>query len=172
MSTAATNQQYPTLNDFEPSWADCSTRLHILGGPTVQNVGDIKSLKWSSKVTEGRWSGLSGGREMKRTTGVMKTEGSCEWSPGGLYRTCTEFAKLAPTRGKQKLLSLVIFDWIIMYTPPWTDFIFHEEMRGCRLMDLERVLSEGPDVQVSPMNLAPMSCVIIDPKTGEEWTLL
>ena len=172
MSTAATNQQYPTLNDFEPSWADLSTRIHLLGGPTIQNMGDFKSIKWDSAVTEGRWSGLSGGREMKRTTGIQKTQGSCEFSPGGLYRLCRELAKVAPTRGKQKLLSLVIFDIVLLYTPPWTDFIFHEEMRGCRMLKLARDAADGSEVPISPVDLAPMSCVIIDPANGEEWTLL
>lgn len=171
MSAAATSQVYPTLNDFEPSWADISTKFNVAGGATIQNMIDFKSLKWESKVAEGRWAGLSGGRDMKRTTGKETVTGSCEWSAGGLWRLCTEIAKVAPVRGQQRLLSLVTFDIIILHTPPWTDFIFHEEMRGCRIMNISRAMAEGPDAEASPMDLAPMSCVIVHPD-GTEWTTL
>lgn len=171
MTSAATSQTYPIMNDFTPSWADVSTRLNISGGETLANMGDMKSLKWSSKVTEGRIPGLSGGRDMKRTTGMQKNDGSVEWYPGGLWRLVTEIAKVAPVRGVQRLISLVTFDIVIFHTPPWTDYVFHEEMRGCRILDLERAMAEGSDAETSPMNLAPMSCVLVLPDGTEVVTL-
>jgi len=168
---AANNEEYPTLNDFAPDWASISAVVNVAGGATLTQTFDAKSYKWSSAVDEARGGGMSGGREMKRSTGIEKCEGSAEYYKSGLVALVSALADVAPMRGNQARVSLVEFNIIIFHTPPWSDVIIHEEMRRCRLLGFESSMAEGPDLEVVPVKLNPIECVWVLPN-GKEVRLL
>jgi hypothetical protein len=155
----AVSQEYPSLNDVAPSWADIKTIVNISGGQTVVDI-DYKSIKWSSKVERGEQAGASGGRVMKRTTGSVKDEGSCEYYKSGLRKLLKAIVGSTGiyTRGNQQLISLVSFDILIQHSVPGDDEIYEEVMRGCRLSSFESSMAEGNDAEIVPMDLAPMYC--------------
>lgn len=171
MASLALSQEYPILNGRAPSWADIGITLNITGGQTYKDI-DIKSIKWSSKVERGEQRGASGGRVMKRTTGSVTNEGSCEFYKSGLRKLVKAImaAPEARTRGSEVAVSLVTFDVVILHSVPGDDEIYHEVMYGCSLSSFESSMTEGNDAEVVAMDLAPIKCAwIVD---GKEVVLL
>lgn len=169
MTSAATSQEYPELNGFAPSWADISTVINVAGGATLKDI-DYRSINWTSTVERADQRGASGGRVIKRTAGQLTHEGSCEYYKSGLRKLLAVLLQVAPTRGNQRLVSLVSFDIVILHSVPGDPEIYHEEMRGCRLSSFESAMTEGPDAEVVAMDLAPMETAWI--VNGAEVVLL
>lgn len=166
----AVSQEYPILNEVAPSWADIGVTFNFLAGETFKNI-EFSELKWTSKVDKGVQRGASGGRVMKHTTGAKTDEGSCVWYKSGLWQLLKIVTPYAPVRGNQRLVSLVPFNIIILHTPPGSDEIFHEEMRGCSISSFESSMTEGTDVEKVPMDLKPLECAwVLD--DGTEVVLL
>lgn len=163
------NQEYPTLNDVAPSWADIQTSFSIYGGSLIELI-DYSAINWSDTVEVGAQRGASGGRVMKRTTGQLSSEASATFYKSGLRKLLKGLAAKAPTRGNQKLVSLVGFDIHIQHSPPESTDIFEVKIKGCRLLGRTAAMAEGADADQVEVNLNPIQIVeIID---GEEIVLL
>lgn len=157
-------QEYPTLNDYAPSWADIITSFQVYGGQLLNTI-DYKSLNWGSTVEVGEQRGASGGRVMKRTRGQVSHEASAEMYRSGHRRLLRALMEKAPTRGNQVLVSLVAFDILIQHTPPGESDIYVTKIKGCRLLGHNAAFGEGSDADVIPVTLNPMEVVnIIDTK--------
>lgn len=163
------NQAYPSLNDIEPSWADIATTFTISGGDLIE-MADIASLKWSRKVEVGERRGTSGGRVMARTTGQGSQEASASLYRSGLRRLIRGLMKQAPSRGNQKLISIVSFDILIHHTPPGETDIYTTKIKGCRFLGDADDMKEGNDADKIEVTLNPIEIAnIID---GVEVVLL
>ena len=164
-----TNQAFPSLNDIEPSWADITVKAVVGGGPLI-DMAAIAALKWSRKVEVGTRYGASGGRPMARTTGQVSYEAS-----GTLYRSGARTLERglmarAPSRGKQKRISLVAFTIEIFHTPPGDRQIYQTRLKGCRLLGDSDDMKEGVDPDKIEVTLHPIEIVkVID---GVEVALL
>lgn len=130
--------EYPTLNEVEPSWADIKASFPIYGGQTIITP-DIAAIKWSDKVEVGIARGTNGGRKSKRTTGQYDCEATVTFYRSGwrLFRQ-----SLA---SKNPKISLVGFDIIIQHTPPGSVEIFNVKIVGCRVVGRTADMAEGAD---------------------------
>ena len=146
---------YPTLNGYAPSWADISTSATIYGGPLLE-MAAYKSLDWSSTVEEGRQKGASGGRDMYRTTGQVKYAAKATLFRNGLRVLERGLMAMAPTRGNQRLISLVGFDILVQHTPPGELDIFVVKLVGCRLLSDAETYTEGVEAETADVELNPM----------------
>jgi hypothetical protein len=154
------NQAYPSLNDIEPSWADIATTFTVYGGD-ILDMADIAALKWNDKVDVGERRGASGGRVMARTTGSLTSEASATLYRSGHRRLIKSLMAKAPTRGSQRLISLVGFDILIQHTPPGESEIYQVKLTGCRLLGRSLDMKEGNDADQVEVNLNPLSIVEI-----------
>ncbi len=164
-----TNQAYPSLNDIEPSWADIATTFTIFGGEIIE-MADIAGVKWSRKVEVGMRKGASGGRVMARTTGEASQEASATLYRSGLRRLIKGLMSKAPTRGNQKLISLVAFDIMIQHTPVGEAEIYVTKIKGCRYLGDSDDMKEGNEADKVEVTLNPIEIVQII--GGEEVALL
>jgi hypothetical protein len=163
------NQLYPSLKDIAPSWADIAVTSTIYDGPLLE-MADISAINWSRTVEVGEKRGASGGRVMARTTGSLSQEASMTLYKSGYLRFIGALKDVAPSRGNQKLISLVVFDVMIEYTPPGSDDIFRTKIKGCRLLGDSADAAEGTDASVVELTLSPIEIVnIVD---GEEVALI
>jgi len=142
-------QEYPTLNDVEPSWADISLSFPIYGGITLVTK-DIASVKWSDKVDVGIVRGTNGGRKTKRTTGQYDCDASITF-----YRSGWRAFRQA-LAAKDKRISLIGFDMIIQHTPPGEVDIFKVKIAGCRVLGRSSDMAEGADADKIEIPLSPM----------------
>jgi hypothetical protein len=160
---------FPSLNDIEPSWADIGVTFSIGGGPVIQ-MADIAAIKWGRKVEVGYKRGASGGRIMARTTGQGSQEATATLYRSGYRNLIKGLVTQAPTRGNQAMISLVSFDISIQHTPPGEDEIYHNVIKGCRLLEDADDMKEGVDPDKVEITLNPMEIVnLID---GQEIVLL
>ena len=165
----AINQAYPSLNDFEPSWADIAATATVSGAP-VLTMADIAAIKWSRKVEVGKKRGASGGRVMARTTGQGDQEATATLYRGGLRSMIKALMAVAPTRGNQVIIGVVSFDIDIQHTPPGETEIYHVKIKGCRYLGDSDDMKEGTDPDKVELTLDPIEIVnIID---GKEVVLL
>lgn len=163
------NQAYPSLNDIEPSWADIKATFTVFDGDVLEMV-DFASIKFGDKVEVGDRRGASGGRRMARTTGSRSEEASASLYRSGHRRLVKSLASKAPTRGNQKLISLVGFDILIQHTPPGEVEIYTVKIKGCRLLGRDFDFKEGNDADQVAIALNPIEIVeIID---GSEIVLI
>ena len=165
-----TNQAYPSLDGIVPSWADIQCTLSITGG-TLIDMADIVGIKTGRKVEVGMQEGISGGRTMARTTGRVSYEASMTIYRTGHLSLIKELGKTAPTRGNQKLLSLVHFDILIEHTPPGSTGIFRRKIKGCRFTGDDLDMKDGgsdPD----KLELSLSVIEIVDIIDGQEYVLL
>jgi len=154
------NQLYPALNDFEPSWADIAVTTTVYDGALLENT-DISAISWGSTVEVGERT--SGGRVMARTQGSVSYEASMTLYRGGYRRLLKALAEVAPTRGNQKLVSLVGFDVLIQHTPIGETEIYQTKIKGCRLLSSSNDNGEGNDPDKVEISLNPLEVVqIID----------
>jgi hypothetical protein len=142
-------QEYPTLQDIEPSWADVRANFPIYGGQTIITP-DIAAIKWSDKVDVGLARGTSGGRKMKRTTGQYDCDATLTF-----YRSGWRLFRLALAE-KDKRISLVGFDILIQHTPPGTTEIFNVKIVGCRVTGRSADMAEGSDPEKIEIPVNPM----------------
>jgi hypothetical protein len=163
------NQAYPVLNGVEPSWADIAVTATVSGGELIQ-MSDISAIKWARKVEAGKKKGTSGGRVMGRTVGEQTNETGFTLYRFGYRSLIRSLAKVAPSRGNQKLISLVYFDIMIQHSVPDDLEIYQTKIKGCRLMSDSDDMKEGTDADQIEIGLDPMEIVnILD---GEEITLI
>lgn len=163
------NQAYPSLNDFEPSWADIAITSTISGGLLIP-MEAIASLKWSRKVEVGERRGASGGRVMARTTGQGSQEASGTFYRSGMRQLIKGLMAQAPTRGNQVIISLVPFDIQIQHTPPGEVEIYNVLIKGCRYLGDADDMKEGNDADKVELTLNPIEIVNII--NGKEVVLL
>jgi hypothetical protein len=165
----AINQQYPSLNDIEPSWADIAVTFTISGGALLQ-MADIAAIKWSRKVEVGERRGASGGRVMARTTGQGSQEASATLYRSGVRRLLKGLVSQAPTRGNQAVISLVSFDILVQHTPPGETEIYQTKIKGCRYLGDAHDMKEGTDADKLELTLNPIEIANII--NGQEIVLL
>jgi hypothetical protein len=157
-------QEYPTINGIEPSWADIAVTFTVVGGPLIQ-MSDMSALKWSRKVDVGERRGTSGGRVMARTSGSGSQDASVTLYRGGLRRLIRALMTKAPTRGNQVLIGKVGFDILVQHTPPGETDIFTSKIKGCRYLGDSDDMKEGPDADLIEVTLNPIEIAnIIDGK--------
>jgi hypothetical protein len=163
------NQTYPSLNDIAPSWADVQTTFTIFEGDVLE-MEDIAAIKWSRKVEVGEQRGASGGRVKKRTTGSGSQDASATLYRSGLRKLIKSLMAKAPSRGNQKIISLVAFDILIQHTPPGETEIYTTKIKGCRYLGDSDDMKEGNEADKVEVTLNPIEVVqIID---GQEVVLL
>jgi hypothetical protein len=161
-------QAYPDLKGFSPSWADVKCSAKLFDGPLIE-MEDIAALNWSDAVEEGVHK--RGGRPHKRTTGEYSCEASATLYRSGHRKLVRNLATIAPKRGNQTLVSLVIFNFTVKYTPPWEeDDIYITAILGCRLVGRNAQAGEGSDAGKLELNLKPMQVAEIE--DGQEIVLL
>lgn len=164
-----TNQAYPSLNDIAPSWADVGVTFTVSGGDAL-DMADINAIKWSRTVEVGEMRGASGGRVMARTTGQGSQEASATLYRAGFRKLLKSLVAQAPTRGNQKLISLVSFDILIQHTPPGETEIYVTKIKGCRYLGDSDDMQEGNEADKVEITLNPIEIVqIID---GQEVVLI
>jgi hypothetical protein len=138
------NQEFPTLQDIAPSWADIKTTVTPLGGSLIDTI-DYSALNWGSTVEVGEQRGASGGRVMRTTTGQLTHEASATYYRSGLRKLVRGLIPLAPQRATQRMVSLVHFDIFIQHTPPGEVDIYEVKLKGCRLLGFTASMTEGTD---------------------------
>jgi hypothetical protein len=142
-------QEYPTLNDVEPSWADVTISLPIYNGETVA-TNDIAAVKWSDKVEVGTVRGTNGGRKSKRTTGQYDCDSSITFYKSGWKAFREKLAAINPK------ISLVGFDIMIQHTPPNSTAIHNVKIAGCRVLGRTADMAEGADADKVEIPINPM----------------
>jgi len=142
-------QEYPTLNEVEPSWADLRLSFPLYGGETVI-TDDVAAVKWSDKVEVGIVRGTSGGRKRKRTTGQSECDCTVTFYKSGWKRFREALAKINPK------ISLVGFDIIAQHTPPGTTEIHNVKIAGCRVLGRSADMAEGADADKVEVAVNPM----------------
>lgn len=133
-------QEFPTINEVEPSWADLAINIPLYSGPTVQTK-DIAAIKYNDKVDVGVKRGTNGGRKTGRTTGQLDNDASITFYLNGWKILRTALAS------KDKRISLVGFDIMVQFTPPGSPDIISHKIVGCRVVGRTFDLAEGPDPQ-------------------------
>jgi hypothetical protein len=165
----AINQQYPILNGIAPSWADVKVECSIYDGPLVE-TSDIQAINTSRSVEVGVQRGASGGRVMRRTVGQGDQEASMNLYRSGYQDLIRKLASVAPSRGNERLISLVHFDIQYQYSPPGSVEIYERKILGCRVIGDTMNDTEGSDAQQVEV---PLSCVkIVDVIDGVEVVLI
>lgn len=159
------NNDFPVLDGIVPSWADIIVRATPSGGPLISIAG-IKSIETDVTVTVSEQRGASGGRVMARTTGAVAYTAKATLYRSGYDELIEKLGALAPTRGKQQLISLVHFGITVQHTPPGSSKIFECRIKGCRLLGRNLASAEGTDAQTVDVVLNPLE--IVDIKNGKE----
>ena len=109
------NNDFPILDGIAPSWADIIVKATFYEGALLE-MKDIVAINSASSVEVGEQRG--GGRVMRHTTGDLSDEASWTLYRTGYQALIRNLASVAPTRGAQKLISLVHFDIQVQHTPP------------------------------------------------------
>jgi hypothetical protein len=165
----AVTEAYPTLNGMAPSWADVSATITGEDVATLETA-DFAAINHSSLVEEGKQRGASGGRVLRRTTGSLTDEASITYYKTGLMSLIRALKANAPSRGNQKMISLVFFDVLIQQTPPGTTEIYTVKFKGCRILGDTAAMAEGVEADQIEVPMSPGQIVrIVD---GEEIVLL
>lgn len=155
------NQEYPSLNDTAPSWADVAATVSVYKGDILETC-DFKGLKWSREVTAGMQK--KAGRPKARPTGEPSYSASATLYREGELKLVETLAKIAPRRGNQRRISLVGFDIVIQWTPPIGEARIHVvKIKGCRYMKDDNESGEGGDPDEVEVDLAPMEIVNVLP---------
>jgi hypothetical protein len=164
------NQDFPVLDGIAPSWADIACTATAAGIPLI-SMKDIKSINTGTTLEVGEQRGASGGRVMKRSTGSGKHEASAELYYDGYIDFIRKLKGLAPLRGgKQRVIGLVHFGFVMQFTPPGSEEIFETRIKGCRFLGRDINPAEGNDVITVPIKLNPLE--IVDMVDGEEVVII
>ncbi len=160
---------YPLLDGIAPSWADITLKITPSGGP-ILTVEDFAALHSGRSVEVGEQRGASGGRVMRRTTGAVSYESSITFYRTGYQKLIRELAKLAPSRGNQKLVGLVHWGVQVQHKPFNSAEIYERRWKGCRLLGDTLDAAEGTDADQVEV---PVSVIeIVDMIDGAEVVLL
>jgi hypothetical protein len=163
------NQAYPTYNGLATSWADIGIKITPEGGSIVETA-DIAGIKVSVKGEVGSVEGASGGRIMKRTTGKVTYDVSIEFYRDGFQKYLEALAALAPSRGNQKLVSLVHQDFLVQHSLPGSSTIYEQKIKGVRYMGRDMDHKEGTDADKVAVTLSVAE--VVDIINGQEIVLL
>ena len=153
------DQEYPTINGVEPSYADVKFEIPLYSGPTIQ-TNDIAGFKFSDKVTVGLKKGTSGGRIMARTVGDLESDASIIFYLGGWRKFMRGLAAI------NKKISLVGFDVLTKFTPPGEIDLYKFKVVGGRVIGRSFDIAEGSDAQKVEI---PISVMLIE---EDEWITL
>lgn len=146
-------QEYPSLNGVEPSYADIRLQFPIHDGAIYKPGPAVAGVNWSDTVEVGDAPGANGGRKWRRTTGVYSCEASVTLYRSG-WKAFVQELKQRSTR-----LSLVGFDLVIQHTPPvetGDTTIYTVKILGCRLTGRSLSHAEGTDPDKIELTLNPM----------------
>ncbi len=153
------NQDFPSVQELECSWADIACTFNVPGGANVPLV-DLEAIKWSRKVDVGETRGTSGGRVMKRTAGSETVEASASMTRSGvaqLVEALEVAAEAAGTvRGNEVIISGVGFDILIQYTPLGASRIYTAKLSGCRFLGDADDAKQGNDASMIELTLNPI----------------
>lgn len=161
--------EYPSLNDIEPSWADIAITITAYDAQALE-MNEIAGINWSDTVEVGQRRGTSGGRVMARTTGSEDCEASMTVYRSGYRKLLNALKSVAPVRGNQKRIGLVGFDILIQHTPPGSSTIYTTKLMGCRLLGRSSDNAEGSDADQLEITLNPLQ--IVEEIDGEEIVLI
>jgi hypothetical protein len=165
----AISNDYPILNGIAPSFADIALKITPDGGP-ILDTKDFSALSDGRSIEVGEQRGASGGRVMRRTSGSISYEGSITFYRSGYQKLYRELAKLAPSRGNQKVIRFVHFGVQIQHAPVGDVEIYDRRWRGVHLLGDGFDLSEGTDADQIEV---PVSIIeIVDIIDGAEIALL
>lgn len=159
------NQEYPTVNGIASSWNDIKISMTPEGGSILDMV-DIAGIKTDVKTEVGEQRGASGGRVLARTTGSVTYECSLTLYRSGLRKLQKALMENAPTRGNQRLISLVPFDIMIQHTPPGEAEIYERKVKGARYLGTSGDFKEGNDADQAEVTLSVIE--IVDIINGQE----
>lgn len=162
------NQEFPVLDGICPSFADISVRITPIGAPLIE-MKDIKSIDSGSSVEVGEQLSAAG-QVMKTTTGKPKHEASMVLYYSGFVKLLDGLALVAPSRGNEKLVSLVHFGMILIWTPPGSTDVFERRLKGVRFVGEKVGAAEGVDAQTVDVALHVKK--IVNMRNGVEITLL
>ena len=158
----ATNE-YPVYNGITPSWCDISCVANIDGGVALE-LPHIQAINTGVEVELG--SVEAGGRVIKRTSGARKDSASMQLTHEDFQEFLRQLAAVAPSRGNQKVLSGVHFKLTIQWSPPGSDEIFEERLKGCRYTGRDLNSAKGTDPNMVDVKLNPLE--IVDVVDGVE----
>lgn len=154
------NQDFPTLNGEAQSWANISASLTVQGG-TLLETSDFSDITWTRTVEVGEQRGASGGRVMRRTVGQVSYESSITLYASGYERLVAALMESAPSRGNQKLISLVAFDLQIFHTMilDAEEAVREVKIKGCRLLSDSFSGAEGVDADKVEVGISTIEIV-------------
>lgn len=165
----ALNNDYPILNGIAPSFADIALKITPDGGP-ILDTKDFAALSDGRSIEVGEQRGASGGRVMRRTAGQISNEASITFYRSGYQKFYRELAKLAPTRGNQKVLRFVHFSVQIQHTPIGDFEVYDRRWRGVHILGDGLNAAEGTDADQIEVPVGVIE--IVDIIDGEEIVLL
>jgi hypothetical protein len=161
------NNDFPVLNGIAPSWADVVVKAAATGAAILE-MKDIAAINSGRTVEVGEQR--AGGRVMKRTTGSGSQECSITLYRDGFQKMLRNLKALAPMRGDQRLLTLVVFGIQYMYTPPGSTEIYERRIKGCRILTDAMNDTEGTEAQKVEVGISTVE--IADVIDGEEVLLI
>lgn len=166
------NQAFPTLDGFEPSWADVKVTADIFDGSLIE-VADLAGIKTGVEIEIGEKK-PPGGRVTGRTTGSSKITASATWYKNGYIKLQRGLMTVAESRGFTRggviLIGLVPFTISFQYEMPDLVTIFEVKIKGCRLMSHAYEAKEGTDPDTVETNLHTME--VVDVIDGKEVALI
>lgn len=165
--------EFPLVQDEEPSWANIAVTIDVLDGETVETA-DFAGIKWDRGVEVGEKRGASGGRVMARTGGQGSQNASATMYRGGLRRLRRALKNAAKAkgfvRGNQVIIGRVAFDVLIQHSFFGSDDIHETRLRGCRYLGDADDMAEGPDADQVEITLNPIEIITLD--EGDEVVLV
>lgn len=165
----ALNNEYPLYNGIAVSWADLDAKVSPEGG-ALFTVNDIAAFHTGRSVEVGEQRGRTGGRVKKRTAGASSQECSITFYRDGFQNFLRNLAKIAPSRGPQKAISLVHFTIDFKHTPLNDVEIYQRICRGCRYLGDTLDGAEGVDADQIEVPISTIE--IVDIIDGEEIVLV
>ncbi len=163
------NQLYPVINGVDPSWADIKVTASPESAPLI-DMEDVASIDCGSSVEVAYRKGTSGGRNMGRTTGEKTDEFTWTLYRVGFDKLLSGLLPLMPTRGTQRVASVVTFGISVQHTPYGVDTIFGYQAVGARLVGMNFSHAEGVDADKVECPLSIMD--LIYTINGQEVVLL
>jgi hypothetical protein len=163
------NNEYPIVDGVAVSWADIAVTITPIGGALAKTV-DISAIHTGRSVEVGYQRGATGGRKKKRTTGQSDEEASITFYRDGFQAFYRALAKIAPARGNQLVVGLVVFGVQMQWTPLGSVEIFERRVKGARIIGDTIDGAEGSDADTVEVPLSVME--IVDIIDGKEVVLL
>ena len=157
----------PVLNGITPSWADIQVRASIDGGELI-TMGDIQAINTGVTVEVGKQK--EGGRLIKRTTGDVTDEATWTLYAAGWTKLLKALKSKATQRNGQFLVGLVHFQVHMIWTPPGSDDVLEQKIKGCRILGRSIDSAEGTDAQLIEVPLSPAQ--IVDVIDGDEVVMI